>query len=74
MPVHTCPPAQHFYQGQLVDSPCVAAAPEEAFYSVPLLQPYAFFDVVKGQQARGGRGGGTNGSLGNQVRGGKFPK
>ena len=58
---------QHFYQGQLKDSPSVIAAPDEAFYSVPLLRPYAFFDVAKGQQARG-RGGGANGSLGNQVR------
>ena len=47
----------------------MTTAPDEPFYSVPLLQPYAFFDVAKGQQARG-RGGGTNGSLGNQVRNG----
>ena len=52
-----------------MDAPSVTASPEEAFYSVPLLQPYAFFDVATGQQARG-RGGGTNGSLGNQVRDG----
>lgn len=56
---------QHFYQNQLKDSLSVTSAPDEPFYQKPLLQPYTFFDVTRGQQARGRGGGG--GSLGNQV-------
>ncbi len=54
---------QHFYQNKLQDAPSIVAAPDEPFYSLQLLKPYVFFDVARGQMARGRSGA----SMGNQV-------
>ncbi len=56
---------QHFYQNKLQDAPSIVAAPDEPFYALQLLKPYVFFDVARGQMARGRSGA----SMGNQVTG-----
>jgi senataxin len=47
------------YGGALTDAPSVLAAPPEPFDAHGLLVPYAFFDVARGREGRGGghRGG-----------------
>lgn len=50
-------PSRHFYDGKLTDGACVVAAPDEVFYGLPPLGPYAFFDVPGGREDR--RGGGS---------------
>ena len=61
---NSVPHAQHFYHNQLQDAPSIVGAPDEPFYALQLLKPYVFFDVSRGQMARGRSGA----SMGNQVR------
>ncbi|PSC75196.1 Helicase sen1 [Micractinium conductrix] len=56
-------PSAHFYQGRLRDADSIQDMPPAPFYGHPLMKPYVFFDVSKGQEQR--REGG--GSLSNRA-------
>jgi hypothetical protein len=67
-PLCLCPPqfpSHHFYGGRLRDADAIRDTPPALFYEHPLMKPYVFFDVAKGQERR--REGG--GSLSNRVGG-----
>lgn len=50
-------PSAHFYGDRLVDSDSVLSQPDEPFYALQPLWPYAFLDCCGGREERGGGGG-----------------
>eukprot|EP00271_Cylindrocystis_brebissonii_P021924 TRINITY_DN8169_c0_g1_i4.p1 TRINITY_DN8169_c0_g1~~TRINITY_DN8169_c0_g1_i4.p1 ORF type:complete len:1053 (-),score=232.79 TRINITY_DN8169_c0_g1_i4:155-3313(-) len=46
-------PSRYFYENRLIDAPSVVEKPEEPWHTHPLLRPYLFFDVSRGQESHG---------------------